>query len=116
MKVFVLSQYGKPLMPTRPQKARKLLEQGKAIVVKRSPFTIKLNYQTGESLQPVTLGVDAGYAHVGFSAVTTKEELLGGEFNLLKGMSERLYGPQKRYLSGAMKQDVQIVLISSQMG
>lgn len=90
MKVFVLSQYGKPLMPTRPQKARKLLEQGKAIVVKRSPFTIKLNYQTGESLQPVTLGVDAGYAHVGFSAVTTKEELVGGEFNLLKGMSERL--------------------------
>ena len=90
MKVFVVSRWGKPLMPTRPQKARKLREQGKAIVVKRSPFTIKLNYPTGENLQPITLGVDAGYAHVGFSAITEKEELVGGELNLLKGMSERL--------------------------
>jgi len=30
MKVFVLNNEGKPLMPTKPQKARKLLENGKA--------------------------------------------------------------------------------------
>lgn len=90
VKVFVLNQHGKPLMPTRPGKARKLLDLGKASVVRRSPFTIQLNYSTGENKQPVTLGIDAGYAHVGFSAVTEKEELIGGEFKLLTGMSERL--------------------------
>ncbi|HBN84500.1 MAG TPA: hypothetical protein DDZ89_11710 [Clostridiales bacterium] len=51
---------GQPLMPTTPAKARKLLRDGKAKVVRREPFTIRLNYATGEAKQEITLGVDAG--------------------------------------------------------
>ena len=61
VKVFVLNQKGKPLMPTKPQKARKLLKKGKAKVVRRNPFTIQLNYKTGGAVQNITLGIDAGY-------------------------------------------------------
>ena len=39
--VYVLSKEGTPLMPTkRHGKVRHLLKQGKAKVVKRTPFTI----------------------------------------------------------------------------
>jgi len=95
MKVFVLNHEGKPLMPTKPQKARKLLKKCKATVVRRTPFTIQLNYKTGGAVQDITIGIDAGYAWVGFSAVTEKEELIGGDFELLKGVSERITGRRK---------------------
>ncbi|MCP4105117.1 MAG: paclitaxel/taxanoid biosynthesis susceptibility protein TS1 [Desulfobacteraceae bacterium] len=81
---------GEPLMPTSPRKARKLLKTGRAEAVRREPFTVRLLYASGESRQPVTLGIDAGYKNVGFSAVTEKAELISGEVSLLKGMSERL--------------------------
>jgi RRXRR protein len=42
MLVYVLNQREKPLMPCAPPKARALLKQGKAKVVRREPFTIKL--------------------------------------------------------------------------
>ena len=48
-------------MPCSPAKARHLLKEKKAIVVRRTPFTIQLTIATGESKQPVSLGVDAGY-------------------------------------------------------
>ena len=40
--VYVLNKHGEPLMPCSPGKARLLLKQQKAHVVKRTPFTIKL--------------------------------------------------------------------------
>lgn len=36
-----------------------MLKAGKAFVVRRTPFTIKLTIATGETKQDVTLGVDA---------------------------------------------------------
>ena len=42
--VYVLNKHGEPLMPCSPRKARLLLKQKKACVVKRTPFTIKLLY------------------------------------------------------------------------
>jgi len=39
--VYVLSQTGKPLMPTSNAKARILLKQGKASVKTVKPFTIQ---------------------------------------------------------------------------
>ena len=48
-------------MPCSPAKARLLLKEKKAIVVRRTPFTIQLTIATGEAKQPVSLGVDAGY-------------------------------------------------------
>jgi len=78
-------------MPTKRHGwVRKALQNGKAKVIQRSPFTIQLTYDSQENTQPITLGIDAGYGTVGFSAITEKEELIGGEFTLLKGISERL--------------------------
>ena len=42
--VYVLNKENKPLMPCSNRKARILLKQNKAIVVKRTPFTIKFIY------------------------------------------------------------------------
>ena len=78
--VYVLNKHGEPLMPCPPGKARILLKQQKAYVVKRTPFTIKLLYGSAGHKQPVTLGVDAGSKHVGLSASTEKRELYSEEF------------------------------------
>ena len=78
-------------MPTdRHGKVRYMLKSGKAKVVKAKPFTIQLTYNTTSYTQEVTLGVDAGYQTVGFSAITGKEELISGEAHLLEGMSNRI--------------------------
>ena len=81
--VYVLNQEGKPLMPTnRHGKVKHLLRSGKAKVVKRTPFTIQLCYETKEYTQPITLGVDAGSKIVGLSATTEREELYASEVEL----------------------------------
>ncbi len=89
-KVLVVNKNGRPLMPTTPRKARKLLENGRAKIHARRPFTIQLLYGCRGYTQPVTLGIDSGYQTIGYSAVSEKEELVGGEFKLLEGMSERI--------------------------
>ena len=38
----------------------------------------------------MTLGIDAGYQNIGFSAVTDKAELISGKVEMLSGMSKRL--------------------------
>lgn len=47
-------------MPCSAAKARILLKEKKAVVKRRTPFTIQLTIATGETKQSVTLGVDAG--------------------------------------------------------
>jgi len=70
-------------MPTRRYgKVRRLLKEGKAKVVRRTPFTIQLLYDTTEYVQDVTLGVDAGYSKVGISATTKEKVLFEGEAEL----------------------------------
>lgn len=81
--VYVLSNTGIPLMPTeRFGKVRKMLRDGLAVVVRREPFTIRLTYDTTDHTQPVTLGVDAGTAHIGLSATTENKELFAAEVKL----------------------------------
>ncbi|MGI9862922.1 RNA-guided endonuclease IscB, partial [Moorella naiadis] len=88
--VYVLSKNGQPLMPTeRHGKVRRMLKDGRAKVVKARPFTIRLNYETTNYTQPVTLGVDAGYETVGLSAISSGKELFSAECTLLKGQVER---------------------------
>ena len=83
--IYVLDKNNNPLMPTsRNGKVRHLLEDGKAIIVNRNPFTIKLLYDTTTFKQDITLGVDAGSKVVGLSATTEKNELYASEV-ILRG-------------------------------
>uniref|UniRef100_UPI001F59EBED RRXRR domain-containing protein n=1 Tax=Bacillus cereus group sp. BfR-BA-01380 TaxID=2920324 RepID=UPI001F59EBED len=70
MRVFVKNLRGEPLMPCSSRKARLLLKQGKATIVGYTPFTIQLQYATGEAVQPVTIGVDSGAKHMGIAIAT----------------------------------------------
>lgn len=100
--VYVLSKDGVPLMPTeRHGKVRHMLKDGRAVVVKAKPFTIRLTYETTCYTQPVTVGVDAGYEKIGISAVSAGKELFSAECALLKGQVERnkervMYRRQRR--------------------
>lgn len=69
-------------MPCSSRKARILLKEGKARVVKRTPFIIQLTIASGEAKQPIRLGVDSGYCSIGLSAVTDKRELYRAEVKL----------------------------------
>lgn len=80
-KVYVLNKHGRPLMPCSPAKARHLLDEGKAKVKKRTPFTIQLVYGSSGYTQEVILGVDAGSKTIGMSASTKKEELFAANVN-----------------------------------
>jgi hypothetical protein len=93
---YVLNMRGQPLMPTTPRNARLLLKKGQARVVNRCPFIIQLQYATGETTQPIKLGTDLGYTKVGFSATTTRLELISGTLTLRKDVSKKL-GARRRY-------------------
>ncbi len=95
VEVFVLNIRRQPLMPTTPRKARILLKNGKAKVIRRTPFTIQLNYPTAEFKQPITLGIDAGYSKIGFSAITDKREIIAGEVSLRMDISRKLEARRK---------------------
>ena len=102
MLVYVLNIKGKPLMPCKAAKARKLLRAGRAKVVKRTPFTIQLNFECENKVQDVKLGVDTGYKNVGLSAVSNTKELFRSEVELrtdiVKLLSERRqYRKLRRY-------------------
>lgn len=77
-------------MPCSPAKARVLLREKKARVKRRTPFTIQLTTATGEARQDVSLGVDAGYRHVGLSASTEKAELYASEAVLRDDITDLL--------------------------
>ena len=80
--VYVLSKFGKPLMPCTEARARHLLKGDKATVIHREPFVIQLKFECKDKTQPVTLGVDAGAKHIGLSASTEKKELYSAEILL----------------------------------
>ena len=78
-------------MPCGTIKAKRLLKQGKAKVVRRTPFTIKLLVATGETKQPLTHGVDTGSSKIG-SAVTDEENniLYLSEIEIRNDITDRL--------------------------
>ena len=80
--VYVLNIEGKPLMPCKEAKARKLLKQNKAKIYKKEPFTIQLLFMCENQTQDITLGVDAGSKHIGLSATTKEKELYAADIEL----------------------------------
>ena len=63
-------------MPCGTIKAKRLLKQGKAKVVRRTPFTIKLLVATGETKQPLTHGLDTGSSKIGSAVADDENNIL----------------------------------------
>ena len=89
-RVFVLNMRGEPLMPTTQRKARILLKEKKAKIVKYNPFTIQLNYPTGENKQDVDIGVDTGAKRIGVAIVSKDKVLYKAEIELRQDISSNL--------------------------
>jgi 5-methylcytosine-specific restriction endonuclease McrA len=69
-RVFVLSEQGKALMPCHAARARELVRKGRAGVVRRYPFVIRLKnnpHQPGS--QPVAIKLDPGAKTTGIALV-----------------------------------------------
>ena len=69
-RVFVLSKRGEPLMPCHPARARELLRKGRAVVVRRYPFVIRLKHNPDRlGIQPVVIKLDPGAKTTGIALV-----------------------------------------------
>ena len=90
MLVYVLNNQGNPIMPCSSAKARRLLKDEKAKIVKRDIFTIQLLYGSSGYKQEITLGVDSGSKTIGLSATTKEKELFAGEYQLRNDISDLL--------------------------
>ena len=85
-RVFVESMRGKPLMPTTCRKARLLLKEGKAEIIKYNPFTIKLKYPTGETVQPIDIGVSVEGNTISVALVSQNKVLHRSNIKLRPGV------------------------------
>ena len=90
--VYVLNNDGSPLMPCTEAKARHLIEGGKAKVVRRTPFIIRLTFLVeGEvNTESVTLGVDAGSSVIGVSATTEGRVLFEAEVEIRQDVPQNM--------------------------
>lgn len=90
MIVYVINKHGKPLMPTKPSKARKLLKNKKAKIISYKPFTIQLIYGSRGYTQNINLGIDLGAKHIGVAIVSENKVLDKGEIELRQDISENI--------------------------
>ena len=92
MLVYVLKQNGQPFMPTsRFGKVRRLLKEGKAKVVRREPFTIKLLYEPETDIvQECYCGVDTGSKHVGVAVVGNDKVLYQSQTELRDDIKRKM--------------------------
>ena len=92
MLVYVLKQNGQPFMPTeRFGKVRRLLKEGKAKVVRREPFTIRLLYEPKiDVVQECYCGVDTGSKHIGIAVVGNDKVLYQSETELRNDIKKKM--------------------------
>ena len=92
MLVYVLKQNGQPFMPTsRFGKVRRLLKEGKAKVVRREPFTIKLLYKPEtDVVQECYCGVDTGSRHIGVAVVGNDKVLYQSQIELRDDIKRKM--------------------------
>ena len=103
IQVCVLDQNGQPLMPTqRLGKVYRLLKSKKAHIVAYEPFTVQLDYEPKTHIiQPLTLGVDSGAIHSGYSLANEHREYYNAEViardDISKNISDkRMYRRNRR--------------------
>ena len=92
MLVYVLKQNGQPFMPTeRFGKVRRLLKEGKAKVVRREPFTIRLLYEPEtDVVQKCYCGVDTGSRHIGVAVVGNDKVLYQSQIELRTDIKRKM--------------------------
>jgi len=90
MLVYILNHNGEPLMPCLPQKARKLLNENKAKVIKRTPFTLKLLHGSAGYKQPIIAGMDTGSKTIGCAAIANDQVLYQSEVVLRTDVSKKM--------------------------
>ncbi len=90
--MYVINENGSPLMPCVPVIARLLLKEGKARVVRRTPFTLKLKARPAtERVQSLTLGIDAGSVIVGAGVTDGKGRVYyASELELRKDITKKM--------------------------
>jgi len=78
MRVPVVSKDGKPLMPTKPAKARKMIEGGvaKKCWSKTGVFYIQMLIPVGKQVQSVALAIDPGSKYDGYAVSGEKDVAL----------------------------------------
>ena len=77
--IMVQNADGTPLMPTHHYgRAKRMLRSGKARIVSRRPFVIRLTYQIeNPGLDIVTLGIDPGRTNIGLALIDSIGRNLG---------------------------------------
>ena len=86
--VPVVSVLGYPLMPCRPVRARKLVEQGRAKKCwKKGFFYIQMLVLTEEQTQPVVVGIDPGSKREAFTVKSEHATLLNLQSHACDGNS-----------------------------
>ena len=92
MLVYVLKKNGQPFMPTsRFGKVRRLLKEGKAKVVRREPFTIRLLYESEtDVVQECYCGVDTGSKHIGVAVVSDDKVLYQSQTELRDDIKQKM--------------------------
>lgn len=75
MYIYILNKDGAPLMPTkRKAHVQKLLRHGKAAIVNKQPYTVRLKYQSPGICQSLYGGQDPGRTNIGAAVLTEKGE------------------------------------------
>lgn len=88
-------------MPCSNRKARLLLKEKKAEIISYNPFTIRLLIATGETTQPVSIGIDTGSKHIGIAVTSNDKVFIKGEVTLRQDVkanidSRRIYRRSRR--------------------
>jgi hypothetical protein len=80
--VYIRNRHGEALMPCSPAKARHLLKQGKATVIRARPFTLKLRHGSSGYRQEIVAGMDTGSKTIGVAAIGNGRVLYQAEVKL----------------------------------
>ena len=101
-RVFIQSSAGEPRMPCHPARARRLLREGRATVVRRTPFTLRLCQPDGGHVQPLRLGVDPGSRVSGLALVAHGSRrgwfaVFGGELTHRSGTIKKALDDRRAY-------------------
>lgn len=95
--VYVIAKDNSPLMPTESHaKVRILLKTGRAKVLRRTPFTIRLLYDTEHGVQETVHGVDTGSAHIGSSVYANDKIIYASQVEVRNNIKD-LMDTRRKY-------------------